>query len=673
MNVGLRTNMKKLREISSIEFVNRIIDDCSEKDKNYAFFIGAGCSASSGIPASNELVRDRWLPRLFRLENSKPEKKYDQWIKEKYPEIDIENPGSLYGIIMESLFLTPDERQREIEELCSRKKPGFGYTVFSRLVMDHNEKFNIILTTNFDDLIEDSFFIHFGERPLVIGHDSLFTYIRSTRTRPIIIKLHGQYNLAPLNIREETEKLNPDIKEKIIQLIYDRGIIFIGYSGNDPGITTLFGELPQTAIPYPIYWLSRDYPQCSMEQFLIERKAVWVRINDFDALMLLIKDRFKIPHPDQKIWENYFNNYMETFNKLSSSYQNSEETGIVDTALIKATKNAEDTLPEPTRSLMIANRLVNKEPQKAVELFEETIKKFPNNSSVLIQFAETLFHKLNKSDLAEKYYIEALKLEPNDPMYLDSYAGFLADAKNDNTKAEELFQKALSIQPNSEIVLTDYAEFLYQKLNKPTFAEEYFQKAIGINSNYVYAMTCYASFLEENQKDYDKAEKIYKNVLENDSNYSFGLGKYADFLVKIRKEYSKAEFLYKRRIEVDPNNPFGFSGYAMFLDKNRKDYEKANEFYKRALEIDPNNEYILTIYASFVSGETRDNVEAEKFYKKALEINPRYIFGLTDYANFLYQKQRYDEAKKYLKKALEIDPTDEYANVLNKSFFGTKK
>ena len=52
-------------------------------------------------------------------------------------------------------------------------------------------RFSIVLTTNFDDLVADALYLFTAARPLVIHHESLANFIRPTRTRPLVVKLHG--------------------------------------------------------------------------------------------------------------------------------------------------------------------------------------------------------------------------------------------------------------------------------------------------------------------------------------------------------------------------------------------------------------------------------------------------------------------------------------------------
>jgi hypothetical protein len=122
-----------LRKITAEEFARRLKESSEEPDKRFAFFLGAGCSVSSGIPAAGRLVRDRWLPRLKALKSS-CQVDLDSWAKELFSGYESENAGDFYGEVIQELFLWPEDRQLEIENLCEGRFPGFGYAALASLI-----------------------------------------------------------------------------------------------------------------------------------------------------------------------------------------------------------------------------------------------------------------------------------------------------------------------------------------------------------------------------------------------------------------------------------------------------------------------------------------------------------------------------------------------------------
>src|SRR5574337_307776 len=109
------------------EFVRRFKRLVENTESRFAFFIGSGCSVSSGIPDAGLLVK-QWLPRLKELRTGDDES-LEKWLSQEYPEYKSEEAAKYYGKIIEELFLTSEERQKEIERLTEGKDPGFGYAV----------------------------------------------------------------------------------------------------------------------------------------------------------------------------------------------------------------------------------------------------------------------------------------------------------------------------------------------------------------------------------------------------------------------------------------------------------------------------------------------------------------------------------------------------------------
>jgi hypothetical protein len=224
-----------LKKITGQEFVRRLKDAtangeiATKKDSRFAFFLGAGCSVSSGIPAAGDLVR-QWLPRLKKLEmgdDSGPE----EWAQERYQGYSSDTAARYYGQVIEDLFITPQSRQHEIERLVMGKYPGFGYAVLAQLIScgTYGEHCNVVLTTNFDDLVADAMYLYANRKPLAIVHESLAGFVMVSRTSPVVIKLHGDARLAPRNTQAETKELDDQIRRSVVSILQETGIIIIGY------------------------------------------------------------------------------------------------------------------------------------------------------------------------------------------------------------------------------------------------------------------------------------------------------------------------------------------------------------------------------------------------------------------------------------------------------------
>jgi len=299
------------------EFVRRFKNKMDKnEDSKFVFFLGAGCSVSSGIPAAGGLVKT-WLPRVKKLVTD-DESDYEDWAVEYYSGYDGTNASLFYGDVINDLCLTFEGRRREIERLTEGKDPSFGYAALAKLMShkDYGRKCNAVLTVNFDDLVADALYLYTHKKPLIISHDSLVGFVRLTRTRPLVIKLHGDALLEPRNTESETSQLPEQVKDVLKNFLSETGLIFVGYGGNDKSIAEILTKLPDdSSLPWGIYWIGKDIPENDIGEWLKKRNAIWVKHRDFDELMLLMWKEFNLDHPDETRFEKLIGTYNQTFDR----------------------------------------------------------------------------------------------------------------------------------------------------------------------------------------------------------------------------------------------------------------------------------------------------------------------------------------------------------------------
>jgi Tfp pilus assembly protein PilF len=541
-----------MKEMSAQEFVRRLKNLLDGTDNRFIFFLGAGCSISSGIPAAGPLTKD-WLIRLKKLQTGS-EDNFEPWVKDLLPEYSDENASLFYGKTIEKLFLTPDERQKEIERLTENKDPGFGYVILAQLLSQgtYGRCCNTILTTNFDDLVADGLYLYNNKKPLVIVHDSLVSFVKVTRTRPLVIKLHGDARLAPRNTESETTALDEAVKRVLKSLLSESGLIFIGYGGNDQSIIDALEELGELSLPGGVYWVGNGIPTNKMGKWLKKRKAIWVKHRDFDELMVLILDEFGLDHPDKERFDRLLNNYFKTFEELKAKVDDkpeSDEKKIIEEAVEKAAKKFKDA-----RSVLIeVNKYVRSDKTKAIQIFHEGINKFPDSALLLNNYALFLAYMLNDFDEAEKYFLRSIELEPNSIPFLLSYSIFIRIFRKDYEKVEKYILKALGIDPNNVFALTCYSTFLRDVLKLYDKSEDYILKALNLEPSNPYILNSYAIFLKEIKKDYDRAGQCYEKALNSKPIIYTILGNYAGLLLA-RGEYDKGKQLLNKAIENADNN-----------------------------------------------------------------------------------------------------------------------
>ncbi|MCL5037839.1 MAG: tetratricopeptide repeat protein [Chloroflexi bacterium] len=518
------------------EFVRRLKGMMeNHDDSKFVFFLGSGCSVSSGIPDAAGLVR-RWLPRLKKFITGN-EDNWEEWAPNFYPGYEDNKASWFYARVIEDLFPLPEERQKEIERLIEGKDPGYGYCVLAKL-MSH-EKYrrhcNCVLTVNFDDLAADALYLYTSKKPLVIPHDSLIGFVKITGTRPVIIKLHGDARLDPRNTDAETNSLADNVKDKLKKLLPEAGLVFIGYGGNDESIAEILEDLPSNSLEWGIYWVGDSIPESRIGRWLEEREAFHVKHFDFDQLMAYIQDLFDLENPDEKRFEKLIDNYKKTFNKLMQRIKERPEEELTEEK--KQVIERVDSKFEAWKIMSEAQKYEKNDPEKANGIYEEGIKKLPDNAYLFNDYGFFLEYFLKEYNKAETSYKRCIEIEPDNALYNARYAEFLSKIREDYEKAEGYYKKALEIEPDNTFCITRYAEFLSKV-----------------------------------RKDYDKAESHFKRALEIEPDNALYNALYAEFLSEVRKDYDKAESHFKRALEIEPDRVYFKLRYDQFLSKVSKGY-----------------------------------------------------------------------------------------------------
>lgn len=563
--------MERIKEINFAARFKQIHEN--DSDAKFCFILGAGASKASGIRTGQELST-LWLNEIKTLGLFSDED-IAAW-KKKYA-IDEKHPELFYGEIYAKRFSDyKDLGYKVLGKEMANKQPSFGYSVLSQIMAE--ERHNVIITTNFDNLIEAGMYTFTNKKPVVCGHESLAGYASPSIELPLIIKIHRDLLFHPKNEKGETDKLAEEWLEVLTKIFSTHIPVFIGYGGNDGSLMGYLEELDPIS---KMYWcLYKDeQPAKTISDVVSKHNGLFVETNGFDSLM----------HELWKVMEyDYAFNSLETTAKARvSAYMEQvkkieEEKGVKKKSKISLTFTTEKI--EKKKSWweyeLMARRAETLEEKE--KIYKDGISK-TSKPELIGNYALFLHDKLKNYDLAEKYYKMALELDPRDADNNGNYAVFLKDIRKNYNHAEKHYKKALELNPENT----------------------------ANNANY-------AIFLHEIRKDNDQAEKFYKKALEPDSGHVSYNGNYAVFLDDIRKNYDEAEKYYKKELELNPQQALTNTNYAIFLNNIRKDYHKAERYNKKALELDPEDTNSNANYTQILLSLGRI-MEARPFLTKALE------------------------------------------------------
>jgi Tfp pilus assembly protein PilF len=433
--------------MSAQEFVRRLREESLDGGVHYAFWLGAGCSISSGIPGAATLVKERWLPKLCELKGGDLSD-VDGWAATEFEGYDPADPAAVYGPVIEKRFPHPAGRQREFERICERHKPGFGYSVLAALISRGDGMFHVALTTNFDDLILEAMY-HFSpdeSRPLVIPDGALARYIRPTAMRPLVVKIHGDFRLSPQNTATETAVLRGGLSEGIGGLLHDRGVIFVGYGGNDKGIAEVLKALPEEALPHGVWWAGREEPRGALREWLENRRAVWVEAPGFDELMLVFKGEFEIENPTRTRFDQLFESYTRTYVALQQKVGSTPDSDTSADSLKDAAARAGSASSDWTAPFFEASGVAEQDPNEAERIYREAMPRFPQSGFLRAGLGALLLRRARYAEGLE-WLTEAARMEPDNSLVANLYGVAMA-LTGHRDEALVVFREALTRDPN---------------------------------------------------------------------------------------------------------------------------------------------------------------------------------------------------------------------------------
>ncbi len=257
---------------------------------------------------------------------------------------------------------------------------------------------------------------------------------------------------------------------------------------------------------------------------------------------------------------------------------------------------------------------------KAILLYDESIKKFPNSLEAYINLANVMIVK-GKIDIAKKILNKVIELNPN---YLKPYtniAGIFV-GEGDFEKAEFFLRKSLEISPKDINTLVNLGCVL-KDLGNPKQAERFLRDALEINPKYDSALVNLGAVLNELGK-IDEGEQLLKNALK-----------------------------------INPNSPMALNNLGNILSKKNKDKE-AELCYRKAIELKSDFFLAYDNLGSLLSKQG-NLIEAEKFTEKAINYNPKFKLAYVNLGSIKIDLDKLSEAEELFLKAIEIDKNYSYA------------
>lgn len=667
-----------------IEFLRNMCDNTP----NYTLLLGAGCSISSGIYTGIDLIT-KWKKEIYESENKEGESEEDFWANQ-VQWYDYRNP---YSSLFQKKYDLPRQRRIFVENQVAGKAPSIGYAYLVKLI--ERNYFNTVFTTNFDDLINESFYRYSTTRPIVCAHDSSISSITITSRRPKIIKLHGDYLFDDIkSTLRETESLNDNMKGKFIEFAKDHGLIVMGYAGNDRSIMDILSMLLQKEdyFKHGIYWCIREgeqYISEELRQLLWKDRVYYIMIKGFDELMAELnkslnngilpidnamlssarqKDLIRTLTDNQYISEETKSNVVikEDIKRLN----NIVAKNIVND-FFKYINTTKDTNDESKRKIKlrpyteseqdilnnIKGLITNEEYDSALDLINEyNINELGKSlfACRLLEFKVNLITKDNPQDdsIIKDIYLKLTELDPlQEGYYLDAF-----NTLSNHDDKLSFINAAICKFPNDYFVYNAKAEYLQdycqdfleigdvELINK--WIKECLDKSLEINnsaSNRAWLLLC----------------EYYKYFYSQD----------------LQKQKSEIEILFNKYANCSSRyTAVGYSKYHRILDLSSGDCEKKLLFlYEFSLKTD-NTSLVESCVNALLSFYRKEGLK-QKYEETIQKFEELYIpsedFAYNKLYAYAFFLGKYIESEKGILK--NIDHSPRYRNILFKLYCETKQ
>jgi hypothetical protein len=249
----------------------------------FAVLLGSGLSRAAQIPTGWEITLDL-IRRVALAQGIEEQPDWAEWYRGKIGQ----EPN--YSTLLEEFALSPEERRSILHSYIEptdadreegRKLPTKAHLAIADLV--RAGFIRVIITTNFDRLMENALRERGVEPIIVASADALVGAAPITHSPCYVFKLHGDYKDARiLNTDAELSAYPPEYDRLLDRIFDEHGLIVAGWSGEwDHALRAVFLRAPNRR--YPVYWAARGKLGAGAQDLVVHRAARVVPVTDADS------------------------------------------------------------------------------------------------------------------------------------------------------------------------------------------------------------------------------------------------------------------------------------------------------------------------------------------------------------------------------------------------------
>jgi SIR2-like domain len=267
----------------------------------YALLVGSGLSRAAGIPTGWEITLDL-IKRLGAAQGITNEANWETWFQAKYQK------APSYSEVLDALGASAAERRSILHGYIEPKneddarRPTKAHRSIAKLVRDGTIR--VIVTTNFDRLLENALRDEGVEPTVIASDDAVVGATPLVHSKCTVIKLHGDYLDARIKNTDAELSSYAEPIDQLLDGVFDHfGLVVVGWSGEwDKALRAAILRAPTRR--YACYWAARSAPAQLAKDIITQRAGRVVQITDADAFFSRLSDALgalrtvERPHPD---------------------------------------------------------------------------------------------------------------------------------------------------------------------------------------------------------------------------------------------------------------------------------------------------------------------------------------------------------------------------------------
>ncbi|MEO8433589.1 MAG: tetratricopeptide repeat protein [Pyrinomonadaceae bacterium] len=638
--------------------VIRLVAQLDERE--FTLFLGAGASRSSGVPLASEMIQE-W--RRMAFDDREPAgEDFESWCKGQ-PWCDKDGE---YSTLFEMLFPNERARQKYVEPKIVSAFPSWCYLYLANIV--DAGRFNVIFTTNFDDLINEALTLYLGYNPVVCAADSEVMSISITTNRAKIVKLHGDYLFKSLkNTSDELNQLDPNMEAKVKEFAKQCGMVVIGYAGRDQSVMRVFEELlkDRNSFPNGVYWGLRpgEVAGSRVKQLAISfpKRFHLFQCKDFDSFMSQLHANLKLNLP-----RTVLQPYEALHDKFERLVGNDTPGQIKDPAIREHIQQLKQQLDRPWAKttdlisfdlLQAQMALGQRDYKTALTYVSKYCEQRPDDANALTTWGDALAVQAQEetseasSEQAAAKWTEAIRLNPQalPPRY--SLARYYSRTQK-SSEAIVALEALLKLVPNDHALRRTLIS-LYANNSKyaQALSEADWLMVREPNAADLHAMKAAVLLQRGLMVEAVNETKLAVKLDPENAGYHFALANTFAQMGKI--DEASAEF--NRAIQLDPNTLSYRLQVTNFYSSMQKP-ELALPHAEAATVIEPDSAEARGWLAQIYLGLGR-MAEAQRETEAALKLSPEDVRLLVNAAMLYTHLNRPDVAEGYLRQAAELNPS----------------